>query len=63
MLFLGTEDYPGENEYSSFLSKQGGDDNAYTGASSRPSSVPRVRLDGIAVASSSWTRIVPPPVS
>ena len=30
MLFLGTEAFPGENEYDSFLSQQGGDDNAYT---------------------------------
>ena len=31
MLFLGTEDFPMENAYDSFLSQQGGDDNAYTG--------------------------------
>ena len=30
MLFLGTTDYPVENAYDSFLSQQGGDDNAYT---------------------------------
>lgn len=32
MLFLGTESYPQENAYDSFLAKMGGDDNAYTGA-------------------------------
>ena len=31
MLFLGTELYPQENAYDAFLSKMGGDDNAYTG--------------------------------
>ena len=30
MLFLGTEKYPDENEYESFLSKYGGFSNAYT---------------------------------
>ena len=30
MLFLGTESFPVENEYDSFLSQQGGNDNAYT---------------------------------
>eukprot|EP01082_Thalassiosira_pseudonana_P002309 g2198.t1 g2198 contig11:912012-915958(+) len=30
MLFLGTKDYPGDNEYDAFLSQHGGDDNAYT---------------------------------
>lgn len=30
LLFLGTEKYPGENEYSQFLSKHGGHSNAYT---------------------------------
>mmetsp|Transcript_23616 Transcript_23616/g.38591 ORF Transcript_23616/g.38591 Transcript_23616/m.38591 type:complete len:294 (-) Transcript_23616:16-897(-) len=30
MLFLGTETFPVENAYDSFLSQQGGDDNAYT---------------------------------
>eukprot|EP00557_Chaetoceros_sp_GSL56_P013042 CAMPEP_0176481116 /NCGR_PEP_ID=MMETSP0200_2-20121128/2644_1 /TAXON_ID=947934 /ORGANISM="Chaetoceros sp., Strain GSL56" /LENGTH=1248 /DNA_ID=CAMNT_0017877291 /DNA_START=89 /DNA_END=3832 /DNA_ORIENTATION=- len=30
MLFMGTEKYPGENEYSAFISKNGGCDNAYT---------------------------------
>eukprot|EP00985_Skeletonema_marinoi_P001098 scaffold448_cov107-Skeletonema_marinoi.AAC.2 len=30
MLFLGTEDFPIENAYDSFLSQHGGDDNAYT---------------------------------
>ena len=30
MLFLGTEKYPDENEYSSFLSSNGGYSNAYT---------------------------------
>ena len=30
LLFLGTESYPGEDEYDAFLSKQGGDDNAFT---------------------------------
>eukprot|EP00457_Paulinella_chromatophora_P000869 gb/GEZN01000870.1/.p1 GENE.gb/GEZN01000870.1/~~gb/GEZN01000870.1/.p1 ORF type:complete len:1160 (-),score=151.63 gb/GEZN01000870.1/:87-3125(-) len=31
MLFLGTEKYPDENEYSRFLSSHGGSSNAYTG--------------------------------
>lgn len=30
MLFLGTETFPIENQYDSFLSQRGGDDNAYT---------------------------------
>lgn len=30
MLFMGTAKYPGENEYSAFISKNGGCDNAYT---------------------------------
>ncbi len=30
MLFLGTEKYPDENQYSSFLSEHGGQSNAYT---------------------------------
>ena len=30
MLFLGTKKYPGESEYSAFLSSNGGSDNAYT---------------------------------
>ena len=30
MLFMGTEKYPEENEYSEFMSKNGGYDNAYT---------------------------------
>jgi len=30
MLFMGSEKYPGENEYDSFLSKNSGGDNAYT---------------------------------
>ncbi|KAL7436906.1 hypothetical protein ACHAXM_005357 [Skeletonema potamos] len=30
MLFLGTDDFPVENAYDSFLSQHGGDDNAYT---------------------------------
>ena len=30
MLFLGTEKYPKENDYESFLSKYGGFSNAYT---------------------------------
>jgi insulysin len=30
MLFLGTEKYPDENSYSSFLSAHGGSSNAYT---------------------------------
>lgn len=30
MLFLGTETFPIENEYDSFLSQHGGEDNAYT---------------------------------
>lgn len=32
MLFLGTEKYPSENEYSKFLSEHGGGCNAYTSA-------------------------------
>jgi len=31
MLFMGTEKYPVENAYSSFLSSHGGMSNAYTG--------------------------------
>lgn len=31
MLFMGTEKYPIENAYSSFLSSHGGMSNAYTG--------------------------------
>ena len=30
MLFLGTEKYPVENDYSKFLSDHGGSSNAYT---------------------------------
>lgn len=30
MLFLGTESHPGDNEYDAFLSRHGGDDNAFT---------------------------------
>ena len=30
MLFMGTEKYPGENQYDAFLSKNSGSDNAYT---------------------------------
>ena len=30
MLFLGTEKYPDENEYSKYLSQHGGGSNAYT---------------------------------
>lgn len=30
MLFMGTEKYPNENEYSEFISQNGGYDNAYT---------------------------------
>ena len=30
MLFMGTEKYPDENEYSKFLSEHGGGSNAYT---------------------------------
>ena len=30
LLFMGTEEYPSENEYSEFLSKHGGFSNAYT---------------------------------
>lgn len=30
MLFQGTEKYPSENEYSEFMSKNGGYNNAYT---------------------------------
>ena len=30
MLFQGTEKYPSENEYSEFMSKNGGSNNAYT---------------------------------
>jgi insulysin len=30
MLFLGTEKFPDENEYSAFLSQHGGGSNAYT---------------------------------
>jgi len=30
MLFMGTEKYPGENQYDVFLSKNSGSDNAYT---------------------------------
>ncbi|XP_070539954.1 insulin-degrading enzyme-like [Ptychodera flava] len=32
MLFLGTEKYPSENEYTQFLSEHGGFSNAFTGA-------------------------------
>ena len=31
LLFLGTEKYPSENEFDDYLSKNGGDSNAYTG--------------------------------
>eukprot|EP01104_Vermistella_antarctica_P017836 TRINITY_DN6412_c0_g1_i1.p1 TRINITY_DN6412_c0_g1~~TRINITY_DN6412_c0_g1_i1.p1 ORF type:complete len:1087 (+),score=280.46 TRINITY_DN6412_c0_g1_i1:370-3261(+) len=34
MLFLGTEKYPDENEYNSFLQKHGGRSNAYTSTES-----------------------------
>ena len=34
MLFLGTEKYPDENSYSSFLQKHGGHSNAYTAGES-----------------------------
>ena len=30
MLFLGTESFPGDNEYDAFLSQHGGNDNAFT---------------------------------
>jgi insulysin len=30
MLFMGTEKYPTENEYASFISNKGGYNNAYT---------------------------------
>lgn len=30
MLFMGTEKYPKENEYSDFISKNQGSENAYT---------------------------------
>ena len=30
MLFMGSEKYPDENEYDSFLAKYGGSSNAYT---------------------------------
>jgi len=30
LLFMGSEKYPGENEYESFVSKKGGSDNAWT---------------------------------
>ena len=30
MLFMGSEKYPSENEYDSFLSQNGGSSNAYT---------------------------------
>jgi predicted Zn-dependent peptidase len=30
MLFMGTEKYPDENEYSKYLSAHGGSSNAYT---------------------------------
>ncbi|TBU42064.1 Metalloenzyme, LuxS/M16 peptidase-like protein [Dichomitus squalens] len=33
LLFMGTEQYPKENEYSEYLSKNGGSSNAYTGTS------------------------------
>ena len=33
MLFLGTEKFPGENDYASFLSEHGGYSNAFTSAS------------------------------
>jgi insulysin len=32
MLFLGSEKYPGENDYSEYLSENGGYSNAYTAA-------------------------------
>ncbi|GAV52529.1 hypothetical protein ZYGR_0AG05200 [Zygosaccharomyces rouxii] len=32
LLFMGSEKYPDENEYSSYLSKHGGASNAYTGS-------------------------------
>lgn len=32
LLFMGSEKFPDENEYSSFLSKHGGSSNAYTGS-------------------------------
>lgn len=32
LLFMGSEKYPDENEYSSYLSKHGGSSNAYTGS-------------------------------
>ena len=32
MLFMGTEKYPDENEYSKFLAAHGGSSNAYTAA-------------------------------
>jgi insulysin len=31
MLFLGTEKYPSENDYDDYLTKNGGESNAYTG--------------------------------
>ena len=31
MMFLGTEEYPGEGEFKAFLSKNGGSSNAFTG--------------------------------
>ncbi|XP_074640666.1 insulin-degrading enzyme-like [Tubulanus polymorphus] len=34
MLFLGTEKYPGENDYTKFLSENGGSSNAFTSAES-----------------------------
>ena len=34
MLFLGTEKYPNENEYSSYLNNHGGSSNAYTACES-----------------------------
>ena len=30
MLFMGTEKYPSENEYQNYLSKNGGNSNAFT---------------------------------
>lgn len=30
MLFMGTEKYPMQNEFSNYLSHNGGSDNAYT---------------------------------
>merc|ERR1712154_275889 len=30
LLFMGSEKYPGENEFSNYLNKNGGSDNAYT---------------------------------